>query len=82
MACIVLAALDQCLVMGMTYTYQIMQTQRTVAAFSATPISTHKDNRKRSLQVIIVSLSQITRCLDSTSDNATTNKAGEINSYS
>ena len=51
-----------------------------VAANSATPISAHQaDSRARSLQVPKISLSQITRCLDSASDNY---QAGEINSYS
>ena len=84
MACIVIAAMDQCLaglvglLVGMTYVYQIMQTQVLVTALSATHISSHKDNRERSSQVPKISLSQITRCLDSASDNY---QAGEINSY-
>ena len=85
MACIVIAAMDQCLagllglVLGMTYIYQIMQTQVLVTALSATPISSHQDNRERSSQVPKISLSQITRCLDSASDNY---QASEINSSS
>ena len=70
MACIVVAAMDQRLVVGMTYIYQIMQTQVPVPAVSATPISAlHEDNRARSSQVPYVSLLQITRCLDSAGDN-------------
>ena len=55
MACIAIAAMDQCLaglmgllvglVLGMTYVYQIMQTQVVVAAISAALISSHQDNR-------------------------------------
>ena len=87
MASIVIAAMDQCLaglvrlvlgmVLTMTYVYHIMQTQILVAALSATLISSHQDNRVRSSQVPKNSLSQITRCLDSASDNY---QAGEINS--
>ena len=85
MESIVTAAVDQCLagllglVFGMTYVYQIMQTQVLVTANSATPISSHQDNRPRSSQVPKISLSQITRCLDSASDNY---HASEINSSS
>ena len=69
MASIVIAALDPRLVMGMTYIYQIMQTQIIiVAAVSATPISSHQDNRARSSQAPTTSQLQITRCLDSNSD--------------
>ena len=87
MASIVIAAMDQCLaglirlvlglVFSMTYVYQIMQTQILVAALSAALISSHQDNRERSSQVPKTSLLQITRCLDSASDNY---QAGEINS--
>ena len=85
MACIIIAAMDQCLarllglVLGMTYTYQIMQTQVLVTALSATPISSQQDNRERSSQVPKISLSQITRCLDFANDNY---QASEINSSS
>ena len=85
MASIVIAAMDQRLagmvglVVSMTYVYQIMQTQVLVTAVSATLISSHQDNRTRSAQVIIISPLQITRCLDSASDNY---QAGEINYYS
>ena len=88
-ASIVIAAMDQCLagllrlvlglVLSMTYVYQIMQTQILVAALSATLISSHQDNRERSSQVPKISLSQVTRCLDSASDNY---QASEINSSS
>ena len=81
MASIVLATMDPCLVVGLTYIYQIMQTQVLVAAFSATPISSHQDNRARSSQVpITTSLLQITRCLDSNSDKTPAEKdlAGKI----
>ena len=84
MACIVIATVDQCLglvglVFGMTYVYQIMQTQVLVTAFSATLTSSHQDNKERSSQVPKISLSQITRCLDSASDNY---QASETNSSS
>ena len=74
MASFVVTTMDQCLVMGVTYLYQIMQTQVLVTAISATPISSHQDNRTRSSQKIILSLSQITRCLDSSSDKAPAEK--------
>ena len=74
MASIVIPTLDQCLVLGMTYIYQIMQTQVLVAALSATPISSHQDNRARSSQVATSSLLQITRCLDSNSDKTPAEK--------
>ena len=67
MASIVIAPMDPCLVVGVTYVYQIMQTQVLVAASSATPISSHQDNRTRSSQVPHFSLLQITRCLNSSS---------------
>ena len=80
MASIVIATVDLCLVMGMTYIYQIMQTQIVVAAISATPISSHQDNRARSSQVPHISLLPITRCLDSSSDKTPAEKdlAGKI----
>ena len=80
MASIIIATVDLCLVMGMTYIYQIMQTQIVVAAISATPISSHQDNRARSSQVPYISLLQITRCLDSSSDKTPAEKdlAGKI----
>ena len=68
MASIVIAAMDHFLVVGLTYLYQIMQTQVSVAALSATPISSHQDNIAHSSQVPTDSLLQITRCLDSSSD--------------
>ena len=89
MACIAIAAMDQCLaglmgllvglVLGMTYVYQIMQTQVLVSAISAALISSHQDNRVRSSQVPKISVSQITRFLESASDNY---QASEINSSS
>ena len=45
-----------------------MQTQIIVAAISATPISSHQDNTSRPSQVPDISVLQITRCLDSSSD--------------
>ena len=80
MASIVIASLDPRLVVGMTYVYQMMQTQVPVAAVSATPISSHQDNIARSSQVPQISLLQITRCLDSTSDKIPAEKglAGKI----
>ena len=90
MASVVIATMDHCLVglagllelvlalvIGMTYVYQIKQTQVIVAALSATLISSHQDSRARSSQVPKISMSQITRCLDSAGDNY---QAGEINS--
>ena len=74
MASIVKTPLDQCLVVGMTYIYQIMQTQVSMAAISATHISAHQDNRARSSQVPQLSLLQITRCLDSSSDKTPAEK--------
>ena len=74
MASFVVTTMDQCLVMGMIYLYQILQTQVLVTAISATPISSHQDNRTRSSQKIILSLSQITRCLDSSSDKTPAEK--------
>ena len=68
MASIVTASMDQFLVVGVTYIYQIMETQLSVAAISETHISAHQDNRAHSSQVPTDSLLQITRCLDSSSD--------------
>ena len=93
MASIVIAAMDQCLAgllrlvlglvltfLSMTYVYQTMQTKgQKVPALSATLISSHQDNRARSSQVPKLLLLQITRCLDSASDNY---QASEINSSS
>ena len=80
MASIVIATMDPCLVVGGTYIYQIMQTQVIVAALSATPISSHQDNRARSSQAPKTSVLQITRCLDSSSDKIPAEKdlAGKI----
>ena len=74
MASFVIATLDQFLVVGVTYVYQIMQTQVLVTAVSATPISSHQDNRARSSQAPKTSLLQITRCLDSSSDKTPAEK--------
>ena len=79
MASTVTAAMDQCLVLRMTYIYMIMQTQIIAAAIWKTFISAHQDNRARSSQVLVISRLQITRCLDSASENY---QAGEMNSYS
>ena len=80
MTTFVIATLDPCLVVGVTYVYQIMQTQILMAAFLATPISSHQDNRARSSQAPKPSLLQITRCLDSNSDKTPAEKdlAGKI----
>ena len=51
-----------------------MQTQVLVKAISATPISSHQDNRPCSSQVPQISLLQITRCLDSSSDKTPAEK--------
>ena len=70
MASIVIAAMDQCLAgllrlvlglvltfLSMTYVYQTMQTKgQKVPALSATLISSHQDNRKRSSQAPKISL--------------------------
>ena len=74
MASIVVGTMDQCLEVGMTYIYQIMQTQILVAAIlAAVPISArYQDKTTRSLQVPNISLLQITRCLDSSSDKTLT----------
>ena len=74
MAYIVIATVDPCLVVRMTYIYQVMQTQFLVAAVSATTISSQQDNRTRSSQVLHISLLQITRCLDSSSDKTPAEK--------
>ena len=64
------AAMDQRLVVDTTYICQIMQTQiLKVTVVSATPINAYQDSSPRSLQVLHSLLLQITRCLDSTSDN-------------
>ena len=57
-----------------------MQTQVIVKAISATPITSQQDNRTRSSQVPHISLLQITRCLDSSSDKIPAEKdlAGKI----
>ena len=79
MASFVLPTLDPRLV-GVTYIYQVMQTQVIVPAVSAPPISSHQDNSARSSQVPNISLLQITRCLDSSSDKTPAEKdlAGKI----
>ena len=74
MASIVIATVDPCLVVGGTYVYQIRQTQDIVAALSATPISSHQDNRARSSQAPKTSVLQITKCLDSSSDKTPAEK--------
>ena len=77
----VIAAMDQRLVVDTTFIYQIMQTQiLQVAVISASPINAHQDSSPRSLQVLNTLLLQITRCLDSTSDNEQTREdlAGRI----
>ena len=73
------ADVDQFLVVGLGMTYLHQVVVATVAANSAIPISAHQDKRARSSQVKRVSVLQITRCLDSASDNY---QAGKINSYS
>ena len=76
LASIVTATLDQCLAMGMTYLYQIMQTQVLVAAVLAVvPISArYQDKTTRSSQVPKISVLQITKCLDSSSDKTPAEK--------
>ena len=77
MASIVIAAMDQCLAVGMTYVYQIMQTQVLVAApiLAAVPISArYQDKTTRSSQVPKISVLQITRCFDSSSDKTPAEK--------
>ena len=64
------ATVDQCLAVGTTYTYQIMQIQTwPVVVDSAAPISTHLDSTERSWLVMSTSLLQITRYLDSDSSD-------------
>ena len=81
-ACIVLGTLDQRLAVGMIYIYQIMQTQVLVAAIlAAVAISArYQDKTTRSSQVPKISVLQITRCLDSSSDKTPAEKdlAGKI----
>ena len=57
-----------------------MQTQILVAAISATPISSHQDKTSRPSQVPDISVLEITRCLDSSSDKTPAEKdlAGKI----
>ena len=57
-----------------------MQTQVLVKAMSATPISSHQDKGTRSSEVPQISLLQITRYLDSSSDKIPAEKdlAGKI----
>ena len=63
--------MDQRLVVqkGLTWSYQMVRTQILMRAILAAAIGSHQDSRTHSSQVIISSLSQITRCLDSVSDN-------------
>ena len=73
---------DQCLVEDRTYGYQGMQTQLPIVAVnSVSPTSVLQNSRTRSSQVVKVLLSQITRCLDCTSDNKQTREknAGKNN---
>ena len=64
------ATVDQSLAVGTTYTYQIMQIQTCpVLVDSAAPISADQVSRKRSWLVMSTSLSQITRYLDSDSND-------------
>ena len=73
---------DQYLVEGTTCIYQGMQTQiPIVAVISVTPTSVLQDSRTHSSQVVEILLSQITRCLDCTSDNKQTREenAGKNN---
>ena len=70
------ATVDQCLAVGTTYTYQIMQMQTwPVVVDSAAPIGTHLDSTERSWLMMSTSLLQITRYLDSdSSDDKPTKK--------
>ena len=81
-ACFVLATLDQRLAVGMIYIYQIMQTHLLVAAIlAAVAISArYQDKTTRSSQVPKISVLQITRCLDFSSDKTPAEKdlAGKI----
>ena len=74
------ATVDQCLAVGTTYTYQIMQIQTwPVVVDSAAPISSHLDSIKHSWLVMSTSLLQITRYLDSdSSDDKPTKKIVRI----
>ena len=75
-ACFVLGNLDQRLAVAVTFIYQIMQTQVLVAAIlAAVPISArYQDKTTRSSQVPEISVLQITRCLDSSSDKTPAEK--------
>ena len=70
------ATVDQCLAVGTTYTYQIMQIQTwPVVVDSAAPISTPLDSMERSWLVMSTSLLRIARYLDSdNSDDKPTKK--------
>ena len=62
-----------CLVEDTTCIYTGMQTQLPIVpVVSVTPTSVLQDSRTRSSQVARILLSQITRCLDCTSDNKQT----------
>ena len=82
MASTALRLTGHCLVEGTTYIYQGMQTQiPVVTVILVTPTSVLQDSRARSSQVVPILLSQITRCLDCTSDNKQTREenAGKNN---
>ena len=73
MASTAIKVTDQCLVEETTYGYQGVQTQiPKVPVISVSPTSVLQDSRKRSSQVVEILLSQITRCLDCTSENKQT----------
>ena len=64
---------DHCLAADTACIYQGMQTKTPiVTVFSVSPTSVLQDSRTRSSQVVKILLSQITRCLDCTSDNKQT----------
>ena len=82
MASAAITLTDHRLAEGATCIYQRMQTQiPIVAVISVSPTSVPQDSRARSSQVVKILLSQITRCLDCTSDNKQTREenAGKNN---
>ena len=73
MASVAMTVTDQCLAEDTTYVYVGMQTQIPVVTVdSVPPTSVLQDSRTHSSQVVEILLSQITRCLDCTSDNKQT----------
>ena len=80
MASTAITLTDQCLVKDTTYVYQGIQIP-IVRIISVSPTSVLQDSSTRSSQVVTILLSQITRCLDCTTDNKQTREenAGKNN---